>query len=149
MMQCQTFFRVVEVVNSFVHRNNPMIRRIEVINILQKLFEGKMLLKSRMQDYATLQEQICALFFTNTVVKIDSAFFIDFLIVLVSRKVEKQQKITLMLKIIQDCLTSAKSGKAEVVRVASQRMFDLTMKTMEVGDKLEANGKPEGAGLNV
>ena len=54
-----------------------------------------------------------------------------------------------MLKIIQDCLTSAKSGKAEVVRVASQRMFDLTMKTMEVGDKLEANGKPEGAGLNV
>jgi hypothetical protein len=136
MMQCQTFFRVVEVVNSFVNRNNPMIRRIEVINILQKLFEGKMLLKSRMQDYATLQEQICALFFTNTVVKIDSAFFIDFLIVLVSRKVEKQQKITLMLKIIQDCLTSAKTGKAEVVRVASQRMFDLTMKTMEEGDKL-------------
>jgi hypothetical protein len=51
--------------------------------------------------------------------KIDSAFFTDFLIVLVSRKVEKQQKITLMLKIIQDCLTSAKNGKAEVVRVAS------------------------------
>jgi hypothetical protein len=72
-----------------VHRDNPMIRRIEVINIMQKLFEGKLHLMTRMQDYLTLQEQICALFFTNTVVKIDSAFFIDFLIVLVSRKVEK------------------------------------------------------------
>jgi hypothetical protein len=40
-----------------------------------------------------------------------------------------------MLKIIQDCLTSAKIGKAEVVRVASQRMFELTMKTMEADDK--------------
>lgn len=118
-MECQTFYRVVEVVNSFVHRDNPMIRRIEVINILQKLFEGRLHLKSRIQDYQALQEQICALFFTNTIMKIDSAFFTDFLIVLVSRKVEKQQKITLMLKIIQDCLTSAKNGKAEVVRVAS------------------------------
>jgi len=81
--------------------------------------------------------------------KIDSAFFIDFLIVLVSRKVEKQQKITLMLKIIQDCLTSAKTGKAEVIRVASQRMFDLTMKTLEAGEQIEPNSKPEGVGLNV
>lgn len=66
--------------------------------------------------------------------KVDSAFFTDFLIVLLSKKVEKQQKITLMLKIIQDCLTSAKNGKAEVVRVASQRLFDLTMKTLEVDE---------------
>lgn len=148
-MECQNFYRVVEVVTSIVHRDSPHIRRIEVVNILQKLFEGRLQLKSRVLDYQALQEQICALFFTSTITKIDSAFFTDFLIVLLSKKVDKQQKITLMLKIIQDCLTSAKNGKAEVVRVASQRLFDLTMKTLEADERKQEPGKPAEGTLNV
>ena len=71
--------------------------------------------------------------------KIDIAFFTDFLVVLLTKKVDKQQKVTLMLKIIQECLASAKTGKTAVIREASQRLFDLTTKTIESESNKQVN----------
>ena len=61
--------------------------------------------------------------------QIDVAFFTDFLVVLMSNQIEKQLKVTFLLKTIQDCLECAKTGKADLVRLASQRLFELTLKT--------------------
>jgi len=42
-----------------------------------------------------------------------------------SKTIPKQQKVTLLLKIIQDCLASAKSGQPETIREPSQRLVIL------------------------
>ena len=104
-----------------------LISQKEVLMILERLIAREK--SASKADYLTLHEQICALFFTNTVSLIDVAYFTDFLIVLMSTRIESEHKITLLLKTIQDCLECAKTGKTEVIRLASQRLFELTLKT--------------------
>lgn len=145
MFDYRAFSTVNDAVARVLIQGQTMIIQSDVIRILGCIFQSEQdslyLLKD--EDFTTLQEQICALFFTNTVMEIDVAFFTDFLVVLMSNQVEKQLKVTLLLKTIQDCLECAKTGKSDLVRLASQRLFELTLKTkMDQQTLMEANNPP-------
>jgi hypothetical protein len=76
MMECASFYTVVETVTSVKGRDSPLINRFEVSAILHKLFESPLATKlTAKQDFETLKDQICALFFTTSIPRIDVAFF--------------------------------------------------------------------------
>ena len=74
----------------------------------------------KQKDQEALVEQISALFFTDRIEKIDFTYLQDFLIILMSTQVPRNDKISVLQKIIQECITKANAGKDQpTVKLAS------------------------------
>ena len=73
-----------------------------------------------------LLEQISALFFTDRIEEIDFAYLQDFMIILMSTQVPRSDKISVLQKIIQECIQKARIGiGTPQVKLASQRLFEM------------------------
>ena len=73
--------------------------------------------------------------------QIEHTYLQDFLIVLVSHRVEASEKINILQKTIQECLHEEMLGHKAPVKLASQKLFQLSGQAQQVQQQ-SSSGSP-------